>query len=400
MKILQWLKGNTNGFLFQIFVGLSIIFLALFLSVVLFLAKPKVVKVPSEPKVTLVNVLTAKLRDEKVTITTFGTVQEHRKVSLQPEVSGRVIEQSPNLVEGGIFHKGEMMLKIDPRDYQSVIEQEKAAVQRAEFDLKVEHGKQIIAKREWQLLDPSKFEGDISEELALRQPHLVEKQAALEAAQSRLAKAELDLERTTINAPFNAVVITESVDEGQVINPQTPIATLVATDEFRVKVNLPYQRLQWINIPTQQGAQGPKATIIQTLDGTNKVQRQGYVVSLLGDVDSKGRMVRLLVAVDDPLGLKTPSEQNSPLLLGSYVEVDIEGPTLSDVFVLPRKALRESSKVWIKNNANELEVRDVNVSFGFEDNVIIDSGLNDGDEVITSSIGVVIPGMKLKVLNE
>ena len=394
MNFCKWFKGN-NGYCFQIFVGLAILLGAFAITAALIATKPAVPKTQPEPKPTLVEAIKAVSKTETITVSAFGTVQEWRKVALKPEVTGRVIEQSPNLIVGGLFKKEDIMLKIDPRDYQSLIDQEEAAVQRAEVELKLEKGRKIIAEREWELLDPAIQSSEIGEELALRRPQLLEKKAALNAAKSRLEKVKLDLERTTLKAPFNALVLEESVDVGQVVNPQNSVATLVATDEFRILVSIPFSRLHWIEVP-DQGNLGAKATIEQTIGDNETVSREGYVARLLGDLDPIGRMARLLIAVKDPMSLKSDLP---PLLLDTYVRVDIDGPTMNNLITLPRKAIREGSQVWIDNNG-KLEIRPAHILYGQKDQVLIDKGIEDGEYVITSSIPVPIPGMNVRNISE
>jgi len=394
MNFCKWFKGN-NGYCFQIFVGLAILLGAFVITAMLIATKPAVPKTVAEPKPTLVEAVKAVAKKETIIVSAFGSVQEWRKVALKPEVTGKVIEQSTNLIVGGLFKKDDIMLKIDPRDYQSFIDQEQAALQRAEVELKLEKGRKIIAEREWELLDPAIQSSEIGEELALRRPQLLEKKAALNAAKSRLEKATIDLERTTLKAPFNALVLEESVDVGQVVNPQNPVATLVATDEFRILVSIPFSRLHWIEVP-QQGGQGAKATIVQTIGDDETISREGYVVRLLGDLDPVGRMARLLIAIKDPMSL---NNDLPPLLLDTYVRVDIEGPTLDNLIALPRKAIREGSQVWI-DNKGKLEIRPAHILYGQKELVLIDEGIQDGEYVITSSIPVPIPGMNIRNISE
>ncbi|MGA8165450.1 MAG: efflux RND transporter periplasmic adaptor subunit [Waddliaceae bacterium] len=356
-------------------------------------------KADPEPKPSIVEIIVAERTEEPVIVTAFGTVRAKEMVTLRTEVSGRVIEESPNLTPGGIVQKDEILFRIDPTDYLLLIEQAKAAVETASFELRLEKGRQVIAKREWEELGSSIKTTELSEELALRKPHLKEKEVALASAKSRLKKSNIDLKRTVIRSPMEAIVITEDMEVGDYVTPQNSLAALVGTDRFRIQVSIPAGKLPWISIPHNKEEKGSAATVIQDL-GNISVARQGEVVHLLGDLDVSGRMARLIVEVKDPLSLKDPSYRDFPLLIGSYVRVEIEGPPLKDVFILPREALRENDTVWIKNADNQLESRPVRLVQKREDAVVIDEGISDGEEVITSKIPLPIPGMQVETVEE
>ena len=395
------LSAGTKAALLRVGLPLLILGLAVVGAQLLILSRPPVPKADRTLKPTLVEVLTARMQDERAVITAYGTVQAHRRLILQPEVGGRVVQLNPELVIGGILEKDEALLRIDPRDYQFAVDEQRASLAEAEFDLKVELGNQAVAKREWNLLKPSSGEiSALSQQLALRRPHLKEKYVALQAAKSRFRKAQLDLQRTIVRTPFHALVLQESVEKGQLVNAQSSVATLVDVDEFRVQVSVPIHQLEWITFPGSGRSQGARVRVIREIGNDEPVGRRGTVVELLGDVTENGRMAQVLVAIQDPLELDKPENGRRPLLLGEYVRVDIEGPVLRDVIVLPRPTIREGSRVWVKNAENQLEVRQVDVVLSRKDTVLISRGLQDGDQVITSQLTAAIPGLLLQTVDE
>jgi RND family efflux transporter MFP subunit len=330
-------------------------------------------------------------------ITVFGTIQAHQEITVQPEVNGLVVQQNPDLVKGGIIPEGVALLQIDPRDYQFVVDTERAALAKAEFDLKVEQGNQAVAQREWNMLKPSTGEiSALSKQLALRRPHLNEKQIALKAAKSRLAKSRLDLQRTILRAPFNALVLSESVEVGQLVNTQSSVASLVGTDEFRAQVSVPIHQLNWVMFPGPATQLGSRVRIIRDLGQGEPVVRNSRVVELLGDVTQNGRMAQVLVSIPDPLELEQTQNIRRPLLLGEYVRVEIEGPVLHDIVVLPRNAIHEGERVWVKNVDNQLEVRPVEIVLSRQDSVLIANGVEKGEQIITSQLPAAIPGLLLQ----
>jgi multidrug efflux pump subunit AcrA (membrane-fusion protein) len=163
---------------------------------------------------TLVEVIQIGTSTHDVDLHAKGTVVPAKEIVLQAELGGRVIWQSPELVAGGRFKTGQPMVRIDPRDYQLAVESYRSRVNRAKLDLSIEARRGEVAKREWNAFG----EMDVSDEqraLAQREPQLEANRLALKAAQSALKKAQLDLTRATLRAPFNAMVVSESVDTGQ-----------------------------------------------------------------------------------------------------------------------------------------------------------------------------------------
>ena len=392
-------SADNKSKILKVVLPLLVIGLALLGAQALMFFGPTVPKTPRVIKPTFVEVLTARAQNEQAVIVAYGTVQVHQRLIVKPEISGRVVKLNPRLVIGGTLDNGVALLQIDPRDYRVAVNEQRAALAKAEFDLKVELGNQAVAKREWSLLNPSAGEVNaLSRQLALRRPHLKEKRVALAAARSRLRKARLDLQRTVLRAPFNALVLDESVEIGQLINTRSSVATLVGTDEFRVQVSVPIQQLDWISLPGAGHSQGSPVLVIREIGSGESVVRRGRVVELLGDVTQNGRMAQVLVSIDDPLELDKPAKDRQPLLLGEYVRVEIEGPELRDVIVVPRVAIREGTRVWVKNAENQLEVRPVEVVLSREETVLISQGLRDGEAIITSQVPAAIPGLPLQTV--
>jgi hypothetical protein len=216
-----------------------------------------------------------------------------------------------------------------------------------------------------------------------------------------LFKAELDLERCTVRAPFNALVLRENIDTGQVISPQSEIAVLAGTDQYWVQVSISMEYLTWIEIPEEKG-KGSPVNIVQKTGGKNII-REGHVIRLLGDLDPKGRLARLLISIDDPLNLKANHDQ-LPLLLGSYVAVEIAGKTMEDIMVIPRDAIRnldgraESNQgIWIMNGEDRLQIEPVEVAWREKGSVLIKTELQDGIQLVTSDIPTPLQGMKLTI---
>jgi RND family efflux transporter MFP subunit len=338
---------------------------------------------------TLVEVIQVSTSTHDVELHAKGTVVPAREIILQPELSGRVIWQSPELVAGGRFKSDQAILRIDPRDYELAVEAFRSQVNRAKLDLAIEARRGEVAKREWN----SFGDMDVSDEqraLAQREPQLEASRLALKAAQSSLKKAQLDLARTTLRAPFNAMVVREDVDIGQLIGPQTAVARLVGTDEYHVQVSVPVGSLRTARV-RDADTPGSEVKIFQRV-GQETIERPGEVIRQLPDLDPGGAMARLLVNIDNPLGKRG----DLPLLLGSFVDVSIGAPPITNSIRLPRVALRNGRNVYVMNDQDLLEIRDIQIAWTEPDAVLIIGGLVANERVVTSRIATPVPNMHLR----
>jgi len=360
-------------------------------------------RAPAEEEVVPVAVTPLTHTTEQVMVTAQGTVTPARQVQVRPEVSGRIVEMSSRLMPGGYFPKGAMLARVDVRDYEARVAAQRDLVAQATLRLEQERARQSVARQEWELLKDSIPADQANRDLALRIPQIESAEASLTAAKSALAKAELDLERCTLTAPFNAQVLRESVDPGQVVNPQTEVAMLAGTDQYWVQVSVPVEYLSWIEIPTSRST-GSTSTIIQKT-GAGDITREGQVIRLLGDLDPAGRLARLLVSIADPLNRRTNKGQ-LPLLIGSYVTVEIAGKTMEHVLVVPRSAIRDldgaatedgrnREGIWIMDDDDRLRIEPVEVAWRTRDSVYIANGLPDGARLVISNIPTPVRGMKL-----
>ncbi len=354
---------------------------------------PRTQKRPPAKLSPQVQVKTVRPSGYQIVIAATGTVIPKRKVVLKSRVSGEIVNIHSEFTEGGFLKKGTKVLQIDPLDYEIALARKKSAVIGAEYALKLELGHQAVAKREWELLNGSKQAQDMEMELALRKPHLDKVRADLAAAEADLKTAMLDLDRTHLMSPFNAMVRSKSVDLGSQVTPQEPLAELVGTDAYRIQASIPIDRLEWIQIPNQAGDPGSKVRIIYSQGH----ERAGMVTRLMGDLATQGRMARILVEVKDPLDLIASRQDRAPLLIGDYVRVEIQGRKLDRVFQIPRTALRDNSHVWIAGDNQTLKIRKVRPVWRDADIVLLKDGLEPGERLIVSDLPAAVEGMAVKV---
>lgn len=350
-------------------------------------------------KAVLVDVERAEMKAHRLDVRASGTVTPARNTQLTPQVSGELVEVSPQFEPGGIVEKGEVLARVDPSDYEVALRQQKAALEQARAQLELEKGQQDVAKQEWELFkEEAKARTDVDEQsaLALREPQLASARAQVESAKSAVERARLNLQRTTIRAPFDGVVVEEAADVGQVVGGQSRLGRIVGTAKFWVRLSVDTSKIPHVDIPGVNAEKGSSAEIFYDV-GERTVERSGRVSRLLGDLAPSGRMARLLIEIDDPLGRQSAEDDEQrglPLLLDAYVDVRIEGNEERELVELSRKALRNGDEVFVYADET-LDIREVDVVWGRPNTVLIGSGLEDGDRVVLSQLPQPVEGMRL-----
>ena len=350
-------------------------------------------KPPRQAK--LVQVIPVLKEGCNTTVKGNGLVMPAQQVTLHPQVIGKIMEVSPDVVPGGYVQAGQKLMAIDHRDYEIQVKQKQSEVAKAVKDLKVEQGNQAVAKQEYEILDEVITDED--RELVLREPQLLSAQAAQESAKAALEKAKLDLARCDIVAPFNAVIRQKHTDLGASVSINSQLVTLIGTDEAWIEAKVFATQLKWLDIPKRNGDLGANVAIRNIGVWGEDQCRTGHVLCLLGELETQGRLARLLVTVDDPFCLK-PQNNNLPqLLMGSYISAEIEGRTLSDVFPIQRYHLRDNDTVWIMDDNGRLEIRQVQVVFRGPERVYVTEGLTENEKLVVTDIAAPVAGMLLRV---
>ncbi|MCH2135552.1 MAG: efflux RND transporter periplasmic adaptor subunit [Phycisphaerales bacterium] len=373
-------------------VALPVVFLlaGVFVAMALFQARPEPPRVEHPETPTLVRTMSPQYKSVRLDVEAWGEVKPARTLVLQPQVSGRLLEVSADLSPGALIEAGAVAARVDPADFELALAQAQAGLETARFNLEVERGRGRIARRDWELLGG--IAGDLeldeaSSQLALRGPHLKEREAALAAAQSRVDQARLALERTRITVPFPALVRTRTGVEGSMVGPASVIATLVGTDMWWVEVGVPLDELTRLEVP------GGEAHVeVRLADGTLG-QYEGVIERLTGSVDAAGSLARVLLRVDQPMAQS--ASQAVPLLLGEFVSARLEGPKVDSVLQLPRRVLRDDDVLWVMGVDDRLAIRSAKVLGGSIETVVVDAQLEPGERLVTSSIAVPVEGLLL-----
>jgi RND family efflux transporter MFP subunit len=354
--------------------------------------KPELKKIkPPTPK-PMVRTINVSPGPREIQIKGEGTVQPLREIQLIPQVSGKVVFMSEDLVNGGQFRQGDTLLRIDPVDYRLAVTLAQAQVKDSESKLRLAEEEAAAAREEWRLLhagDSQKREEPPP--LVLKEPQLEAAKAKLAADRADLQKAQLNLERTELKAPFDGRVAEETVDLGQYVAPGQVLAKLYSTEAAEIVVPLEDKYLSWFHVPgfTPGNHRGSAVTVRATVAGQERTWK-GRVVRAEGKLDERTRMVNVVVRVDHPYKTKPP------LAVGLFVTVEIAGRVLPRAAIIPRSALREGDVVWVVDGDNYLSFRQVEVATRQEDEVMVENGLKNGESVVISSLKVVTDGMAVK----
>jgi RND family efflux transporter MFP subunit len=342
----------------------------------------------------LVDVIRVQKGDYYPLIITTGTVEPEQDIVLSPLVGGEIIRRSPGFTPGGFVKKGEVLLRIEPADYEIALEMKQSDLHQANADYDLEMGRQKIAELDYKLLEESLTLDNNA--LVLREPQLNVVKARVEAAQAAVRQARLELERTVIRAPFDAQVLTQNVNIGSQVSPGDDLGRLAGTDFYWVMVTIPLSSLEWVSFA--KGSNKGSEVRIRNRNWKEGEYRTGYLNSLIGELDDQTRLARALVSVPDPLAQNGGNNDLPPLIIGEFVEAVITGKMIPDVIRLNRDYIRKDEMVWVMEDG-KLSIRDVDVVFSDAEFAYIAEGLDINDLVVTTSLSTVVEGVSLRTEN-
>lgn len=362
----------------------------------LILTRERIEAQPPEVLPPLVRVTTVVPTNVTLRVQSQGTVLPQSDVQLTAEVAGRVVAVSPSLAAGGFFDEGDVLVSLDPRDYELAVVRAQAQVAEAQARLAREEAEAEIARQEWQELGGA----GTPPPLVVREPQLAEARGALASAQAALEQARLDLEKTQLRAPFAGRVWQKYVDVGQFVNRGTVVARIYGIDYAEVRLPLPPDELAYLDLPLDYRGEpriptGPRVTLRASLGGQT-VQWTSRIVRTEGEIDPRSRMITAVARVENPYGRHGPSPR-PPLAVGLFVEAEIEGRRASNVVVLPRVALRLNDQVLVVDAEDQLRFRPVGLLRTEREQVVVQSGLQAGERVCISPMETPVDGMRVRV---
>ena len=336
-----------------------------------------------------VQVLDVIMAEQPSKIYASGVVKSSQEVNLVPQVAGKIVTLADGFALGKRFAKGDTIAVIEQTDYKLAVKQEQSRVEQAELNLKIEEKRQIDAQKEWEMLGHT----GKAPELASREPQLQLAKINLDAALAGLERANLQLARTALKAPFDCLIKQEQLDIGQVVGG-APVAVLQGTEQFQVRVSIPTAKLSLLDIPGITGTEGSSVQVSFALSTHDTIEKQGRILGLESELDPQARTVNLLIAVDNPL-----DGGGLPLMIGAYVQVEIVGKTLAQGVRIPASTLREGQYVLVADADNKLARKDVTVGWFDQEDVVLIDGVEQGDRIVTTNMSYPLYGAPLSIVS-
>lgn len=275
-------------------------------------------------------------------ITGYGSVSPHFELTFTARVAGQVTTISNTFETGKLVKKNEVIVQLDTTEYKDALAQAQKDLSDAELALLEEQREALQAKAEWK---SSGLTGDPASKLVFHEPQVAAAKAAVTAARTAVETARANLSYTRITAPFDALVVARSVTPGSYVQAGSTIATLYSTDRAEITVSL--SATQWSGLPdiaTLNTGKWP----VTLIHAQTSQQWSGYILRASRQADEKSRQQSVIVALDYPL------DSNQPLLFGTFVTVNIQGPPMPGLWALPGSAFSQKGEIWYVKQDNTL----------------------------------------------
>ncbi len=371
-------KAGMLRTIVRISLGVVILALAVIVAIVMNSMKappPKKERVDRDP---LVDVIVLEHMTTSFEIHSQGTVRPRTETVLSAEVSGTIVSISPKFVAGGFFQSGEVLMRIDPTDYEVALEQADALV----LQRTIEHeGAKKLRSQGYRA-----------------ESELASATAALAAAKAERVRAKRNLERTFIRLPYEGMVRAKETDLGQFVNSGTRLGVAFATDYAEIRLPLTDMDLAYVDLPgaveiaESGGADGPAVTLSATQKG-KPVEWAAKIVRTEGVVDEKSRVTYAVASVVDPYQLHGDGDS---MPMGTFVAATIQGAVAEDVIRVPRSVVRGSDELVFVDSENKLDIRNVEIVRSDADYAFISGGAKAGESVVVTVLETAINGLKVR----
>jgi RND family efflux transporter MFP subunit len=363
----------------------------------MFLLKKEPDKIEPGVAVLLVDTVALKKEDITITVKSQGNVSPRTETTLVSEISAVVLEVSPKFVVGGYIDQGEVLLKLNPIEYEVELQKARASLLSMRAQLTQETARSEQAAQEWELSGRKK---SVAPLLALRTPYLEEAKANVLSAEANLKMAQRRLEQTLIRSPYKGMVKDKLVDVGQYVTTGTPVANTFAIDFAELRLPLTDQDIAYLDLPRFSDARAENEVIGPDVSLTSVVGGKTYhwnaqIVRTEGVIDERTRVQFAVARIADPYGL-SGIDDRPPLSMGSYVQARIVGRVAKNVIAIPRLSVRGMNQVLIMDSEHKLRKRTVNPLFTDADYIYVNEGVSEDEYAIVSAIEEPIDGVDLR----
>jgi RND family efflux transporter MFP subunit len=379
-----------NAKVIKIAVPLLIVVLAIFAAIGLSKARKPPEKVSEAKSALLVEVQPVTRQDVVYQIESQGAVTPKTETSLVSEVNGRIVRVADDFVEGGFFNAGDVLVQVEPADYQTSVKTAEAALANAQAALEEEKARVKVAEEDWR-----SFQAGTAPQLGLRRPQLASALAKVRSAEADVDRAKRDLARTEIRAPYAGIVKSRTVDLGQFVSRGTSIGMIYGTDVAEVRLPLTDNDLAFLDLPKPNQTGAKPAVILEAVVAGQTLQWSAELARTEGVLDERSRVIYAVAEVKDPYQLG--NDITEPLRFGRFVQAKITGRSASQVVVVPRHLLRPSDQLLVVDASNKLQFRQVKIDRSDEKQAFIQDGFTAGDQILYSPVTNPMPGLVVRV---
>lgn len=379
--------------------------------------------------------------------TGYGVAEAGRVWEAVAEVKGIVLSVFPHLKSGVLVKANDILIRIDPKEYELTVARLEASVQKTRAEIKELAGDEENIKRLLEVEQRSLAlaqlslerkrgalkrnaishdEVDVEERNFLLQKKTVQglknslslipsKGEALHAAlavdQAHLQQARINLAKTTIRAPFDCRLGDVKIETGQFVRVDQPLFKAQSTAVTEVEARFQADTLRNLLSKGKRDSFQPGLNtdafkqlfddvkvLISLQSGDWSAQWEARIDRIREAVDVKTREIKVVVAVDQPYDKAVPGVR-PPLTSGMFCEVELRAPVRPESIILPRSALHENS-VFVIDEQQRLQKKQVVVDFAQSEFIVIKSGLSGDETVVVSDPSPAITGMKVSPVTD
>lgn len=335
----------------------------------------------------------------QVTLETQGTIRAHHNTTITSLVAGTLKTIHPCFEDGAFFTEGQILAELDPADLQAALTAAQSRLARAEAALAQEEARAKQAKLNWEDIG---YE-ETPSPLVLRVPQLKEANAVVTSARADLEQATRNLERAKIRAPFDGRVKSRLVGLGQAVGGTTPLGEVFATDFAEVRLPLSADQLPYVTLPTRNDDRPVEVILTDALGDENRPTGKIWkarIVRTEGALDESSKELFAIARVDDPFGIVS---RNPELRIGQPVRASIQGNILENVFSIPRTALRGVNRIYLIDPQDEssgpvIRKAEIQPIWSTADTLVIREGLKNGDWLAISRLPYAPDGAPVDIL--
>ncbi len=314
-----------------------------------------------------------------------GIVIPAELVKIHARVSGNIESINPLAIPGGQLKKGQWLAKLEPVDFELALKSQQAQLAQAKANFSLVQADQLLAKEELLLLNT--YEGlNIDESLVLREPQLTVAKAKVAVAIINVDKAKLNLSRTRVLMPFDGKVISKAVGLGSKVSSNSSLFSVVNTAVYWLEVKIPHKFLALLD--KQQLAE-----ISQNRLWGEGQTRTARFVSILPELDTKDRQVKLLLAIDHP---QTAQANQPQVFINDFLNIQLKGKTIKNAWTIKHPWLQADNTIWVVDKNNTLQKRPVEILFKGRDVIYVNTDIKPGDRALAEKPGIASIGLEVR----